>query len=311
MSRFIWRTPPPDLSTVNRTRDRFEAVTRTLCQVGTSRLDIDVCDRFSHHEDSNGARAKGQFTMYDEADAHASDQALRATAVAATSTRSCVIDGGSVWRDLVEGRTTIVDEFSLHGWSFLVERRSAEKNARRLTPRSLAILEEVLLGADPKVVSIDRKLSASTIATCLKQACEAIGIRCKPSKVPLLLVALVHAAKGEGRLDSGRAAEFQYCADRYRVLCVPSPYTLFDRFLSPAEKAVMRMRLEGKSHAEIAARRQTSRRTVANQVATAFHRLGVSCRSDLMELLIVSGEVLVRNRPTEAQFPSAPVRDTA
>jgi len=296
---------------MNRTRDRFGAVTRTLCQLGTSRLDINVCNRLSPREYSNGARAKGQFTMYDEADAHVSDEALRAAAIAATSTRFCVVDGGSVWRDLVEGRTTIVDEFSVHGWSFLIERRPTERNGRRLTPRSLEILEEVLLGADPKVVSIDRKLSASTIATCLKQACEAIGIRCKPSRVPLLLVALVHAAKGDGLLDSGRAAEFEYGEDRYRVLCVPSPHALFDRFLSPAEKAVMRMRLEGKSHAEIAARRRTSRRTVANQVATAFHRLGVSCRSDLMELLIVSGEVLVRTRPPEAQLPSGPAQDSA
>jgi len=175
-----------------------------------------------------------------------------------------------------------------------------------ITPRTLEILEEVLLGAEPKVISIDRRLSASTIATRLKQACEAIGIRCKPSKVPLLLVALVHAAKGAGRLDSGRAAEFEYAGANYRVLCVPSPYMMFDRYLSPAEKAVMRMRLEGKSHAEIAARRQTSRRTVANQVATAFHRLGVSCRSDLIELLIVSGEVLVPAGPRQAQSSREP-----
>ena len=249
--------------------------------------------------------------MYDEADVGVSDEALRTTAMAETAARFSAIDSGSIWRDLVEGRTTIVDEFSVQGWSFLIVRHLPEKNGRRLTPRTLQILEAVLRGADPKVVSIDRKLSASTIATCLKQACEAIGVRCKPSKVPLLLVALVHAAKGDGRLDSGRAAEFQYAGASYRALCVPSPYTVFDRCLSPAEKAVMRMRLEGKSHAEIAARRRTSRRTVANQVATAFHRLGVSCRSDLMELLIVSGEVLVRTRPPETQLPRGVRQDTA
>ncbi|HYQ04694.1 MAG TPA: LuxR C-terminal-related transcriptional regulator [Polyangiaceae bacterium] len=249
--------------------------------------------------------------MSDEAHADMSGEAFRATAVAATAAHFCAIDSGTTWRDLIEGRTTIVDEFSAHGWSFLVVRCSTEKTERRLTPRTLEILEEVLLGSDPKVVSIDRRLSASTIATCLKQACEAIGIRCKPSKVPLLLVALVHAAKGEGRLDSGRAAEFDYRGGRYRVLCVPSPYSVFDRFLSPAEKAVMRMRLEGKSHAEIAERRRTSRRTVANQVATAFHRLGVSCRSDLMELLIVSDEVLVRSAPPEAQSAPAAFADPA
>ncbi len=140
----------------------------------------------------------------------------------------------------------------------------------------------------------------------MKQAYEAIGIRCKPSRVPLLLVTLVHAAKGGGRVDGGRAAEFEYLKTGYGALCVPSPDAVLDRFLSPAEQAVMRMRLEGKSHAEIAARRRTSRRTVANQVATAFHRLGVSCRSDLMAMLIASSHVLVGNRSLEAKTRTAP-----
>jgi len=248
--------------------------------------------------------------MDHEDHADVSDEAFRTAAVAAMAGGFCAIDGAAVWRDLTEGRTTIVDEFSIHGWSFLVVCRSTEKSSRRPTARSLEILEEVLLGTDPKVVSIERGLSASTIATCLKQACESIGIRCKPSNVPLLLMALARAAKCDGRLDRGRAAEFQYSGDSYCVLCVPAPHTVLDSVLSPAETAVMRMRLEGKSHAEIAARRRTSRRTVANQVATAFHRLGVSSRSDLLGFLIVSGEVLVRNPPREARSLLLPTHDS-
>ena len=244
--------------------------------------------------------------MNDEAHSGVLGEGFRTAAVAATAARSCAIESRSVWRDLIEGRTMIVDEFSVHGWSFLVVRRLAQEPVRRITPRALEILEEVLLGADPKVVSIDRRLSASTIATCLKQAYETIGIRCKPSRVPLLLVTLVHAAKGSGRLDGGRAAEFEHSTHSYAALCVPSPDAVLDRFLSPAEKVVMRMRLEGKSHAEIAARRQTSRRTVANQVATAFHRLGVSCRSDLMEMLIASSHVLGASRSQDVQSRLAP-----
>jgi len=248
--------------------------------------------------------------MYNEADSGAPAEGFRTAAVEATAGRFCAIDSASVWRNLIEGRTMIVDEFSIQGWSFLIVRRRPEDRVRRLTPRTLEILEEVLLGADPKVVSIDRGLSASTIATCLKQAYETIGIRCKPSQVPLLLVTLAHAAKGAGRLDGGRSAEFEYFETSYVALCVPSPDAVLDRFLSPAENAVMRMRLEGKSHAEIAARRRTSRRTVANQVATAFHRLGVSCRADLMELLIASSQVLVGARSQEAQSRPIPAQGT-
>jgi DNA-binding NarL/FixJ family response regulator len=248
--------------------------------------------------------------MFDEAHSGVSAEEFRAAAVDATTACYRAIDSPCVWRDLIEGRTMIVDEFSVHDWSFLVLRRRNEQPVRRLTPRTLEILEEVLLGADPKVVSIDRRLSASTIATCLKQAYEALGLGCKPSRVPLLLVTLVHAAKSNRRLYCGRAAEFDYFETSYGALCVPSPDEVLDRFLSPAEKSVMRMRLEGKSHAEIAARRHTSRRTVANQVATAFHRLGVSCRSDLMELLIASSQVLLGSKPQEADARPVSSADT-
>jgi len=233
--------------------------------------------------------------MYDEAHSVTSDEGLRTAAAAAAASSFRAIDCVSVWRDLTEGRTAIVGGFSAHGWSYLIIVARADQPAPRLAPRNREILEEVLLGVDPKVVSFNRKLSVSTIASCLKQAYEAIGIRCKPSKVPLLLVTLVHAAKADGRFNAGRAADFEYSRVSYGVLGMPSPDPVLERFLPPAEQAVVRMRLEGKTHAEIAARRQTSRRTVANQVAAAFHRLGVSCRSDLMEFLIESSRNFVGN----------------
>lgn len=51
--------------------------------------------------------------------------------------------------------------------------------------------------------------------------------------------------------------------------------------LSNAERAVMSGILEGRSNAEIAALRGTSVRTVANQVAKLFDKLGVRSRAEL------------------------------
>ena len=214
------------------------------------------------------------------------EERFRAAAIEAISGQHLAIDSAAVWRDLVEGRSRIAADFSTPDWSVLVLERHRARPIRRLAPRTLEIFEQVLLGADPKVVSIERNLSASTVAGNLKHACEALGLRCRPSRVPLLLVVLAHAACGRGRLDTGHAAELEFCNVSYQALCMPAPDRLFARVLSPAEQSVVRMRVEGKSHAEIAAERRTSLRTVANQVAKAFHRLGVSCRSDLMELLI-------------------------
>jgi DNA-binding CsgD family transcriptional regulator len=55
--------------------------------------------------------------------------------------------------------------------------------------------------------------------------------------------------------------------------------------LAPAEREIARAILAGKPNAEIARERGTSPRTVANQVASIFRRLGVGSRAELVERL--------------------------
>lgn len=52
--------------------------------------------------------------------------------------------------------------------------------------------------------------------------------------------------------------------------------------LSEGERAVCALLVTGASNAEIAAARQTSPRTVANQVASLFKKLGVASRFELV-----------------------------
>ena len=54
--------------------------------------------------------------------------------------------------------------------------------------------------------------------------------------------------------------------------------------LSSAEREVLLAVDAGKSNAEIAALRQTSSRTVANQLASIYQKLGVSSRHELVAL---------------------------
>jgi hypothetical protein len=57
--------------------------------------------------------------------------------------------------------------------------------------------------------------------------------------------------------------------------------------------------LEGRNYLEIAKKRGTSTRTVANQLAAAFRRLGVSGRASLLNHIVSSPEVFAWRRPTE------------
>ncbi len=52
--------------------------------------------------------------------------------------------------------------------------------------------------------------------------------------------------------------------------------------LTPAEREVTAMVLGGASNAEVARRRATSRRTVANQLASVYRKLGVTGRRELI-----------------------------
>ena len=58
----------------------------------------------------------------------------------------------------------------------------------------------------------------------------------------------------------------------------------FDR-LSQAEREVVRLVLDGLSQAQIATLRGTSPRTVAKQLESAYRRLGIGSRAELVVLL--------------------------
>jgi DNA-binding CsgD family transcriptional regulator len=51
--------------------------------------------------------------------------------------------------------------------------------------------------------------------------------------------------------------------------------------LTPAERDVVRLILDGRTNSQIAASRGCSTGTVAKQVASAFRKLRVHCRSEL------------------------------
>jgi DNA-binding CsgD family transcriptional regulator len=56
--------------------------------------------------------------------------------------------------------------------------------------------------------------------------------------------------------------------------------------LSAAEQEVARLLVDGLSNRDIAARRGTSSRTVANQVASMLRKLGVTSRNELVARLL-------------------------
>jgi DNA-binding NarL/FixJ family response regulator len=69
------------------------------------------------------------------------------------------------------------------------------------------------------------------------------------------------------------------------VFSFPLPRPALPRSLSAAERGVAHALLEGLTNDEIARARRTSVRTVANQVASIFRKLGVRSRSEAVMVL--------------------------
>jgi len=78
-----------------------------------------------------------------------------------------------------------------------------------------------------------------------------------------------------------RATKFRLRGQEMAILSFPSEPPPLPAELSPAEQDVLKLVLSGISNAEIARRRGRSARTIANQLAACYKKLGVSSRLEL------------------------------
>jgi DNA-binding CsgD family transcriptional regulator len=218
------------------------------------------------------------------------------------------VDLSALWMELVSGSCKIEETlFTEQSCALVVTRghRSAGR-VRALSRRHAEILERSLIEGARKSVAIDLGLCPSSVAEILKQGFGFMGLSCWPSRIPLLLVLAAHAQRAR-ELDRPAAARL---AENQRALrqtiSVSRPDNDLGARLTPAEFAVTRLLVEGKSYAQMALLRQTSARTVANQLAAAFHRLGVSGRAELMCMLAARKVAAWRISTRTPPFPRPP-----
>ncbi|HEY0465758.1 MAG TPA: helix-turn-helix transcriptional regulator [Polyangiaceae bacterium] len=208
-----------------------------------------------------------------------------------TTSARLVDEGASLsalWTELVSGLCKIEHtEFTQQTCSVVVTRghRASGAEGARLSARDTDILERALLEGVRKSVAVDFGLCPSSIAEILRRCFVFMGLSCWPSRIPLLLVLAAHAKHAP---DTQRGAKLLLGQNQQflrQSINVARPDNELSEWLSPAEYAVTRLLIEGKSYQEMAKLRRTSKRTVANQLASAFHRLGISGRAELLCLL--------------------------
>ncbi|HYO95579.1 MAG TPA: hypothetical protein VER33_13750 [Polyangiaceae bacterium] len=199
-------------------------------------------------------------------------------------------DLGSLWSELVSGRSRIVEStLTADRALFTLSARDDQEPGASLPVRHILILESTLLLSTQKAVAADVGLSLSSIATIAKSCFRFMGLSCAPCRAPLLLVMIAHAAHSasEQRPWDARVTTL---ANGLRSVSVSRPDTELASLLSPAKYAVTRSLLDGKTYAQIAAERGTCVRTIANQLAAVFQQLRVSGRAELLRWLVTKRE---------------------
>lgn len=216
----------------------------------------------------------------------------------------------ALWTELVSGFCKVEGtEFTEHTCAVIVTRGHHFSGSERsaLPQRDIQILERSLFDGVRKSVAVDFGLCPSSIAEILRRCFAFMGLSCWPSRIPLLLVMAAYAKQASDPRRGPKLVLAQNPQFLRQTISAVRPDNELLSSLSPAEYAVTRLLIEGKSYQEMAALRETSKRTVANQLASAFHRLGISGRAELLCLLakrkLVSWQTPA-SRPLA--FPAAP-----
>jgi DNA-binding NarL/FixJ family response regulator len=177
-------------------------------------------------------------------------------------------DEGEQPRDaLLAGRWSLVDRFDSEGRRFVVAYRNPPGvlDPRRLSVRERDIASRIARGMSQTAVASELGVSASTVASVASGIVKKLGLR-STRELPLFW-----------RDTSGHPVALG--RDDLFGLC--SAEDASTAKLTPAEREVLEGLARGLSNREIADRRRSSLRTVANQVAALLKKHGASSRIEL------------------------------
>ncbi|MGH0037825.1 MAG: helix-turn-helix transcriptional regulator [Myxococcota bacterium] len=183
----------------------------------------------------------------------------------------------ALWEGLVGGRWSLVDRFESDGRRYLlaVPNDPEVGDPRGLSRRERQVAEFVGLGRASKEIAYALGLSTSAVSNAERRVRQKLGLGSRSE------LATFFAPGGLRR----RLTELE--VEGASVLLATAPLVVEGRLarLTEAEREAALLAVQGATNTAIAARRGTSERTVANQLASAFRKLGVHSRAELAATL--------------------------
>lgn len=147
------------------------------------------------------------------------------------------------------------------------------------------VAERILCGEQPKVIADDLSVSRSTVCGYWQAA---MGALCEPRYFSKALAFLVLCAGSTRGAFLEPATVHEVNSQGHAVVSVRLDDTrLLSAGLSRAELHIARAVIAGKRAAEICIERQTSPRTVANQLSAIYRKFRISGRRELVIAILV------------------------
>jgi DNA-binding NarL/FixJ family response regulator len=145
----------------------------------------------------------------------------------------------------------------------------------------------LLDGASQKQIAFELGVSLSTVNVCVHGMLKKLEVKCTEHLV-LLASAVGHLSEEQLLAMSRRAVSGEALEDGVDLAFEVAMDAAAMGELTSAEERVALYVLEGRSNADIALLRGTSERTVANQIAAVFRKLGASGRVELVRRLVAA-----------------------
>jgi DNA-binding NarL/FixJ family response regulator len=192
--------------------------------------------------------------------------------------RADVDESLAAWGALVEGRWSLVDVFERGGkrWVVAVPNLPEVRDPRALPPVERAVFALLTRGRSNKSIAFELGIAEGTVAGHVREIRRKLGVE-----------ALRAAASARASYTSRFALG---AADLVAIVSDSVGARLGAGALSAAEEMVVGLVLSGCSNEDIAQRRGTSQRTVANQLASAYRKLGVGSRRELRAASIAESD---------------------
>ncbi|HET9931529.1 MAG TPA: helix-turn-helix transcriptional regulator [Polyangiaceae bacterium] len=188
------------------------------------------------------------------------------------------VDLAEVWARLAARELVVLASGATDDSASLTIKAAARLEFDESLERSLNILRRVLLGETQKAVAANCSIAASTVAMHCSRGLTRMGAPKLTTRTPLVLVIAAHASAG----FAFPFVSFENVEDGALRIAVRLAGPQVVPHLSGVERDILRGVTCGLDNTEIATKRGTSRRTIANQLGSLFRKFGVSGRGELL-----------------------------